>query len=196
MNEWIVAIATVACAFGYISLVWYLLINSKPLGGEGRKVFLVSAGPIFIVLLILNIHLSFQLVPQVMETLSAHKGGSSRGNAILGLLFSTPLPVFGLLFLHRILAAIRPGTGDGDCYLPPICVEQLTPEKVEIPYHKVGVTEAIVFRKKELRAPPGYFFIVLNGVVVAALNSHEYTMLVHWIDLRIRLGVTPWLLWA
>jgi hypothetical protein len=165
-----------ACFVGYVILVNRLVVRSQPLKGSWRNFFFITAGPIFFFFLIANIALSFKLFPDIMQGLANGSGYSLRGRASLAALFVTPLPVFALLLWHRILVAIQPQV-ENTYAPPPPDADGLSSDKIESPRSASGISTAVIFRKKELRPPPGYFFVVLNGTVVAALKGGEYTRL-------------------
>jgi len=176
METMIAALGCVACLAGYVILVNRLVVRSKPLKGSWRNFFFITAGPIFLVFMIANIALSLRLFPNIMQALANGGVSSSRGGGLCIALFVTPLPVFALLLWHRVVVAIQP---EAKKTIAPTLQDPdgLSPEKIGPPRPASRISTALIFRKKERSAPSGYFFVVLNGAIAAALKGGEYTRL-------------------
>ena len=176
METMLAALWCVACLAAIVLLVDRLVVRVKPLKGSWKNLFTLTAGPIFLVLMIANIALSFRLFPNVLEGLTNGSAGSSKGGAICIALFVTPLPVFALLLWHRVLVAFQPQAKE--TFAPTLPdPDALSPERIEPPKPASRVSTALIFRKKEPDLAPGYFFVVLNGAIAAALKGGEYTRL-------------------
>ena len=162
-------------------ILWLIVFESKkirPLHGWPKITFMITAGPIFIFLMILNIALSSRFFPSVMGNLASHGSDAlrTRGDAFLALLFACTLPALGLWTWYRLL--LTQVNFPVSKYAQLLRLEQLSPLNIEI--HKSGTAtgHVLLFRPKELGVKgkkDDFFYITLNGMVRAALKSGEYT---------------------
>lgn len=167
----------VLAAAGYIVLLEYLIRRWRPLKGRLRIIFRIAAFPIFIIFLVLNTVISFQLFPEIMRALTDSKTNhSSKGFSIVFLLLTTPLPSFVVWLWHQVLVTFQKRSVNKDL-CPLLAPEELDVGTIETHITASTFCQVSIFRKKELLSPSEYFLIVLNGSVVAALKSHEYTQI-------------------
>ncbi len=159
-------------------LLWLIIHEIpriRPLNGWPKTVFVLTAGPIFIILMVINIRFSVSLSPDTMGTLAARGRASfgRRGAALLGLLSSCALPSLGLWIWYRLLLTqVNFPASKYPLLSEP---ERLSPVNIEIRKVDTPVGQVVLFRPKELSKSSGYFYVTLNGDVVAALGAEEYT---------------------
>ena len=154
----------------------YALSRWRPLRGSRLTVFKLSAVPLFLILFLLNIGISVAYLPDFMGALAAGTlHASQRGRSFLGIVTTTTLPMLALWMWHRVLLLTQPKSQTDltcDSQLSP---DQLRADKIELQTVNGTISDVLLFRPKEFRAISEYFFIVLNGTVVAALKPGEYT---------------------
>ena len=160
-------------------LVDYVFVNARPLRGHLRTVFVFTVGPTCIAFLVLNIVLSLEIFPEVTGILtSSHNHLTPKAKGIVGLVLMAPLPTIAVWSLYRILLAIQDRSNTKELCPPLKGQNELSAQTIEVQSKTSSFGEAVIFRPKEVFPASEYFFIVLNGSVVAALKPGEYTRII------------------
>lgn len=85
------------------------------------------------------------------------------------------LTVSGLWLWYRFLLIFQPKCQTELNCRPQLENWQLSPERIEIQNSDTNHGEALIIRPKESQSVSEYYFIVLDGTIVAALRSGEFT---------------------
>ena len=157
-------------------LLQYTISKCRPLKGVRKTIFILTAGPIFIALFLLNIGWSYTFFPNVMDGLFAsHSSVSPKGRALIAWVTTTPLSVLALWLWYRFLLFLQPKSQTELKCKSQIGLWQLSPVNIKVQNSNANYGEALIFRLKESRPVSEYYFIIINGEIVAALGSGEFT---------------------
>lgn len=161
----------------YFVLVQYAVGTWRPLRGAYRLAFKLLGGPILIAAFLAGIWIASEYFPNLIVALGPGNSGTSKGRAHLVFVLFTPLPFFAIWGWHRLLLSIQ-SQSDPDENIPfELGIEELSPDRIDMQEREPIFGVIHVIRPKELTVISEYFYITLNGEVLAALKQREYTKL-------------------
>lgn len=137
------------------------ILTFRPLRGFLKLIFIVTAILFATAIFIVSIALF-----------------SDKKDVLSSLLYGISIfvfPAFALWLWYKFLLIFQPKCETELNCRPQLEHWQLSPERIEIQNSDTNYGEALIIRPKESRPVSEYYFIVLDGTIVAALRSGEFT---------------------